>query len=426
MAVLTKDELQTPRSAEEMLDWVYAALGRFNNKALKAAAREGKFFAKELTDEALPMALFAQRYFDSSPDVLISHVIGSQQYDATVEDRRANASPIQYIETTVSDRDYTESLRMEILNRDGSVPAYGDVQAQGPKGQRTLLKAKSMAVNHDKIRAKHIAAVIVVVKSKAAKSYPNNTALVVRIDDAGAFREDGDVAILDNVARGALVPMLSGREFKVLALEGSQRIHLAYELEGTAVSDTENSEDDAKSVAHYQTLLSAWISVNLERDRTLMTLATAGIGLLVTILTAVGIQSLWVILLYSGAFIGFLTTIIFSFQLYRANAKTLSIEITSSDHERPNLRSLDRKVMGSFILGVALSISIGVASGIQSFFLERDMSEKQTKVEKIEKSLDGVQDLRPNRPDNQSQQVNKPNEPAKDQSKESGSADESD
>ena len=90
---------------------------------MKAAAREGKFFAKELTDEALPMALFAHRYFDGSPDVLISHVIGNQQYDATVEDRRANASPIQYIETTVSDRDYTESLRMEILNRDGSVPA---------------------------------------------------------------------------------------------------------------------------------------------------------------------------------------------------------------------------------------------------------------------------------------------------------------
>ena len=157
-----------------------------------------------------------------------------------------------------------------------------------------------------------------------------------------------------------------------------------------------------------------------------MTLATAGIGLLVTILTAVGIQSLWVILLYSGAFIGFLTTIILSFQLYRANAKTLSIEITSSDHERPNLRSLDRKIMGSFILGVALSISIGVASGIQSFFLERDMAEKQINVEKIEKSLDDIQELRPNRPDNQSQQVNKPNEPAKDQSEESGSADESD
>lgn len=82
--------------------------------------------------------------------------------------------------------------------------------------------------------------------------------------------------------------------------------------------------------------------------------------------------------------------------------------------------------MGSFILGVALSISIGVASGIQSFFLERDMAEKQINVEKIEKSLDDIQELRPNRPDNQSQQVNKPNEPAKDQSEESGSADESD
>lgn len=129
------------------------------------------------------------------------------------------------------------------------------------------------------------------------------------------------------------------------------------------MSKTDNPVgDDAKSVAHYQTLLSAWISTNLERDRTLMTLATAGIGLLVTILTTVGIQSLWVILLYSGAFIGFLATIIFSFQLYRANAETLSSEITNSDPERPDLRSLDRKAIWSFILGVALSILIGVAS----------------------------------------------------------------
>ena len=397
------------------------------HEELKVAAREGKHFAKELTDEALPMALFVHRYYDGSLDVSITHVVGNQKYDATVEDRRANPSPIQYIETTVSDRDYTESLRMEMLNRDGSVPAYGDVRVEGPKGRRTVLEARSMAVNHDEIRKQHIAAVIDVVNGKAAKRYPNNTALVVRIDDAGPFREDNDVVALDEVARDQVVPLLSGREFKVLALEGSRRVHLAYDLEGETVIKTEDRVGDAaKSVAHYQTLLGAWISVNLERDRNLMTLATAGIGLLVTILVAVGIQSLWVIFLYAGAFVGFLATLVFSFQLYRANAKILSNEITNSDHGQPNLRSLDRKAMWSFIVGVGLSISIGVASAIQSFNLEGDMAEKPTNGEKFEKSLDGIQELRPNRPDNQSQPAKKPNEPAQDQSQDSGSADESD
>ena len=419
MTVLAKDELETPRTASEMLDWVYAALERFNTKELKAEAREGKHFAKELTDEALPMALFAHRFYDGSPDVTIIHIVGNQQYDGTVEDRRENPSPIRYIETTVSDRDYTESLRMELLNRDGSVPAYGEVRAEGSKGRRTKLEADSMAQNHDKIREEHIAAVLDVVSGKAAKKYPDNTALVVRVDDAVPFREDDHVAALDEVARNQLVPLLTGREFAVLALEGSQRLHLVYELADSINSVRPSDDEDAKSVAHYQTLLAAWINVNLERDRTLMTLATAGIGLLVTILTAVGIRSLWVIALYAGAFIAFLGTIGFSFQLYRANAKTLSNEITQTESERPNLRGLDQKAMWSFVIGVALSISIGVASAIHSLTLEGDMGEKSTNGEKFEKSLDGIENLRPTRPTDQTQPANQPSEPAQDQSQQS-------
>lgn len=57
--VLTQQELETPRTAAEMLDWVDAAHGRFNTKDLKAQARDGKHFANELIHEARPMALFA-------------------------------------------------------------------------------------------------------------------------------------------------------------------------------------------------------------------------------------------------------------------------------------------------------------------------------------------------------------------------------
>lgn len=228
--MLTKDELETPRTAAEMLGWVESAISRFNTRELKAAAREGKYFAKELTEEALPIALFARRFYEASPDVTISHTLGNQQYDATVEDRRQTPAPVRYIEVTLSDHDYTESLRMEILSRDGSVAAYGPVRAKGAKGRRMFLEAESIAVNHDDIREKHVAAVVEAVKRKANKEYREGTALVVRIDDYTPFRSDDDLAALDRVARERLVPLLSGREFCVLSLDGSRAAHLAYNL----------------------------------------------------------------------------------------------------------------------------------------------------------------------------------------------------
>lgn len=228
--IISKDELETPRTAAELLDWVNSALARFDTKELKAEAREGKHFAKELTDEALPIGLFAAKYFEASPDVTITQVIGSQQHDALVDDSREVPSTIKFIEVTVSDRDYTETLRMEILNRDGSVAAYGKVRAQGPKRKRAVLEAESIAMKHDDVRNQHIKAIIGAVANKAKIEYPEHTALVVRVDDAVPFREDADIAALDEVASAKLVPMVSGREFDLLAFVGSQGLCLSYEL----------------------------------------------------------------------------------------------------------------------------------------------------------------------------------------------------
>lgn len=223
--MLTHRELETPRTAAEILDWVYSAHERFTaTKDLRTAAREGKFFAKKLIQEALPIALFANRYYGASRDVTITHIIGNQNYDAVVEDRRATPASVKYIEATVSDWSYVESLRMELLSRDGHAPA------KGPKGRRTELAAKLEALDHDDIREQHIAGVITALTNKAKNKYPAGTALVVRIDDAVPFRDASDVAELDRIAREILLPMVSGREFRVLALEGSRAVHLPYDL----------------------------------------------------------------------------------------------------------------------------------------------------------------------------------------------------
>jgi hypothetical protein len=226
--VLTQQQLETPRSAADMLAWVDAAHSRFSTKQLRAEFREGKHFADELVHEARPMALFAYRYFGASPQVIITHVIGTQNYDAVIDDRREPPETIRYLEATTTLKTYQDSLRMELLSKVGSVAAYGLVTAEGPRHQRISIKAPGIAREHQDIRADHLKLVREVVERKAKKWYEPNTALIVAVDDTVAFSQKADVAALDALATGALVPALRASNFMVLALEGSLGLHMCY------------------------------------------------------------------------------------------------------------------------------------------------------------------------------------------------------
>ena len=65
-------------------------------------------------------------------------------------------------------------------------------------------------------------------------------------------------------------------------------------------------ELEGKNIAHYSVLLGAWIQTKMERDKTLVTLSAAAIGLLVTIFTTVGVKSIWEIPIFAVAVISFL------------------------------------------------------------------------------------------------------------------------
>jgi hypothetical protein len=169
--LLTGEELATPRSAAEMLGWVNEAHSRFNTKELRAEAREGKHFASELVLEARPMALFANRYFNASSQVIITHVLGNQNHDGVVEDKRPRPDSIRYLEVTTTLKTYEDSLRMELLNKQGHVAAYGTVTAEGSRHNRVSIKAEGLAREHKAIRADHLKLVQDVVERKVKKKY---------------------------------------------------------------------------------------------------------------------------------------------------------------------------------------------------------------------------------------------------------------
>lgn len=230
MSVLTQQELEMPRSSADMLVWVDAVHARFNTQQLKAQARGGKHFADELIHEARPMALFAYRYFGASSQVIITHVIGNQNYDGVVEDRRERPEAIRYLEVTTTLKTYQESLRMEVLSKVGSVAAYGPVVAEGSRHQRISIKAPGIAREHHDIRADHLRLVQEVVERKSRKKYEPNTALIVAVDDSVPFSQKADVAALHELATETLVPTLIGADFSLLALEGSNGLHLCYPI----------------------------------------------------------------------------------------------------------------------------------------------------------------------------------------------------
>lgn len=231
MSVVTQAELETPRSAADMLTWALAAHHRFTaTPQLRAIAREGRCFAKQIVQEALPMARFVHRYFSGNPDVMITHVIGNQSYDGKVDDGRTPRGPVSFIEVTDSTWDHNEALRMELLTRDGHAPALGRIEAAGARGRRTVLHGHAEMRDVGATPTLPLDRIREVLAAKAVKSYPDGTALVVHVDDVLQFHEPAHVAALRALAETELIPLLERREFRVLAIDGATHLGLCYDL----------------------------------------------------------------------------------------------------------------------------------------------------------------------------------------------------
>ena len=125
---------------------------------------------------------------------------------------------------------------------------------------------------------------------------------------------------------------------------------------------------DEKQVAYYGALVQGWIGTKMEKDKSLLTLSSFGIGLIGTILTAVGVNSLFEIIVYGIIIVCFLATIISSIIVFDKNADVLKKEISvlCSESNEPttikSLKYLDRIMFWSFIIGLIIFLFVGVLS----------------------------------------------------------------
>jgi hypothetical protein len=163
-------------------------------------------------------------------------------------------------------------------------------------------------------------------------------------------------------------------------------------------------ELEGKNVAHYSVLLGAWIQTKMERDKTLVTLSAAAIGLLVTILTTVGVKSIWEVPMFALAVSSFLVTIWSSLVIYQLNSQHLEDAIRGSSKKDPRLEKYDKRAIRAFIIGAVSALIIGILSASTQLHNheENHMTNKETssqneqKLSVSQESFDGVANLSPN------------------------------
>lgn len=184
LCALTAEVLEQPHTAREYLPWVkgLAAAVRAESDGLRQIRlRVG--LAKNLMEEALPIGLFASRFFCESDEVEIALKVGSQGYDAIVKDTRSNSSGIEHLEVTVASEGETDYLRMLRLHETGFAPGFGSIAKSGTKKTGFTVIVEQETVSQSEVLAIERRALLAAIDRKACKLYPENTVLVIAIDD---------------------------------------------------------------------------------------------------------------------------------------------------------------------------------------------------------------------------------------------------
>lgn len=150
---------------------------------------------------------------------------------------------------------------------------------------------------------------------------------------------------------------------------------------------TSDELDQQKEIQYYASGVNAWFNTSLEHDRSILTLAAGGIGLLLTLLTSDRLpSSAEALVLYIGAIACFLVAIIAILFVFRRNRthieQVFAGKISGSDKV---LEFSDSVAKWSFGVGVLFTAVIGLSAAITSYSSkEKTMTDPSKPVQKTE------------------------------------------
>jgi hypothetical protein len=229
--ILTERDILTPRSPAKFLEWMIAKNNELSATAeTKRYARSGAQLPKKFSDEIYFLALFANEEFGTIPGTEVVPNLNNDNFDATVSFE--DGSKV-FIEITQAKDGYDESLRLEVLSREGAVSLTSPIlRVEGKRGaqdRNVTIPLQYRAKDHRKTMDENLLLAESSIRAKMRRQYGKNFILVVVVDDYLAFREKPDHAPLDKlISQKLLLPELDFGRLVVLGRSG--KILLSYNL----------------------------------------------------------------------------------------------------------------------------------------------------------------------------------------------------
>ncbi|MHB1571419.1 MAG: hypothetical protein ACYC0H_19750 [Solirubrobacteraceae bacterium] len=155
-----------------------------------------------------------------------------------------------------------------------------------------------------------------------------------------------------------------------------------------------------KEIEYYASNVDAWFTTSLEHDRSVLGLSAGGIGLLLTLLTTVGLSSVWELVLYIVALACFVVALVAILFIFRRNRSYIEqVVAEKANKSDPVLSSADTIALLAFGLGVILAAIIGVGTAVKSYASKESLMAKEPKLTSqpvpLRESFNGVSNLRP-------------------------------
>lgn len=156
--------------------------------------------------------------------------------------------------------------------------------------------------------------------------------------------------------------------------------------------------ENSKDIEFYSANVNAWLNTRFEHDRSLLTLSAGGVGLLITLISTVGVSSIENLILYALALLFFVICLCAVLWVFRRNAKHLEDVVNNKSENDPLLNILDRTAICAFLLGVLFSSIIGISTAVNSYIKkEHEMADKKTASHTAiaYDSVDGISNMSP-------------------------------
>ena len=162
--------------------------------------------------------------------------------------------------------------------------------------------------------------------------------------------------------------------------------------------EKEDNLKNQKEVEFYAAGVTAWYNTRLEHDKSLLALSSGGIGLLITLLTTIGVSSATGLVLHLLAIFSFLVCLVAILFIFLKNSSHIE-DVLKTDAQQfdPLLAKLDKIAFVAFALGILFSSVIGVSAAINSYSSKEKTMTNENKQQTglANDSVNGVSNLKP-------------------------------